>query len=82
MTRYLADPMQPQVGRRREVPTEIFGGSGQKQVGEWKMAREDDNPTRAKIAFGRLRTLRSCLERKIPEVEAFDEYVEKGRNRA
>ena len=46
------------------------------------MALEDDNPTRVKIAFGRLRTLRSCLERKIPEVEAFDEYVEKGRNHA
>jgi transcriptional regulator with XRE-family HTH domain len=49
---------------------------------EWQMALKDDNPTRAKIAFGRLRTLRSCLERKIPEVEAFDEYVEKGRNHA
>ncbi len=49
---------------------------------EWKMALEDENPTRAKIAFGRLRTLRSSLERRFPEVEAFDEYVEKGRYHA
>jgi tetratricopeptide (TPR) repeat protein len=49
---------------------------------EWQMALQDDNPTRAKIAFGRLRTLRSSLERKFPEVEAFDEYVEKGRYHA
>ena len=49
---------------------------------EWQMALQDDNPTRAKIAFGRLRTLRSSLERRFPEVEAFDDYVEKGRYHA
>jgi hypothetical protein len=49
---------------------------------EWKMALEDDNPTRARIAFGRLKTLRSSLERRRPEVEAFDEYVERGRAHA
>jgi tetratricopeptide (TPR) repeat protein len=47
---------------------------------EWKMARTEDNPTRAKIAFGRLKVLRAGLERRFPEVEAFDEYVERGRS--
>jgi tetratricopeptide (TPR) repeat protein len=49
---------------------------------DWMMALEEDNPTREKIAFGRLKTLRSCLERKFVEVEAFDEYVERGRYNA
>ena len=49
---------------------------------EWKMADQEDNPTRAKIAFGRLKVLRSNLERRFPEVEAFDEYVERGRAHA
>ena len=49
---------------------------------EWKMALQDDNPTRAKLAFGRLKALRSTLERRIPEVEAFDEFVERGRAHA
>ena len=44
---------------------------------EWKMASDEDNPTRAKIALGRLRVLRSSLERRFPEVEAFDRYVER-----
>ena len=46
---------------------------------EWKMARLEDNPTRAKIAFGRLKVLRTNLERRFPEVEAFDEFVERGK---
>ena len=45
---------------------------------QWKMATEADNPTREKIAFGRLKALRSDLERKFPEVEAFDQYLERG----
>ena len=49
---------------------------------EWKMARNDENPTRERIAFGRLKTLRSSLERRFPEVEAFDEYMERGRRHA
>lgn len=49
---------------------------------EWKMAGQEDNPTRAKIAFGRLKALRSSLERTFPEVEAFDEFVERGRAHA
>jgi tetratricopeptide (TPR) repeat protein len=47
---------------------------------EWRMARADGNPTREKIAFGRLRALRSSLERVLPEAEAFDAYVESGRS--
>jgi tetratricopeptide (TPR) repeat protein len=49
---------------------------------EWEMARLEDNPTRAKIAFGRLKVLRASLERRFPEVEAFDEYVERGKAHA
>jgi len=46
---------------------------------EWRMAISDDNPTREKIAFGRLKALRSSLERRFAEVDAFDAYVERGR---
>ena len=49
---------------------------------EWKMARLECNPTREKIAFGRLKALRSSLERRLPAVEAFDAYVERGRSHA
>ena len=49
---------------------------------EWQMAVADGNPTREKIAFGRLRALRSSLERVMPEAEAFDAHVEKGRSHA
>ena len=45
---------------------------------EWEMAAEADNPTRERISFGRLKALRSELERKFPEVEAFDSYMERG----
>ena len=46
---------------------------------EWKMALASASPTRAKIAFGRLKVLRSgssveCRSR------AFDDYVERGRS--
>ena len=46
---------------------------------EWKMAQESENPTRERIAFGRLKALRSSLERRSPEVAAFDDHVERGR---
>jgi tetratricopeptide (TPR) repeat protein len=49
---------------------------------EWKMAADEGNPTREKIAFGRLKALRSSVERRLPEVELFDEYVERGRSHA
>lgn len=49
---------------------------------EWKIASGEGNPTREKIAFGRLKALRSSLERRFPEVEAFDAHVERGRSDA
>ncbi len=47
---------------------------------EWKMATSQGNPTREKIAFGRLKALRSSLERRFLEVEAFDAFVERRRS--
>ncbi len=49
---------------------------------EWRMAAEEKNPTREKIAFGRLKALRSNVERRMNEVEQFDAHVERGRNHA
>ena len=49
---------------------------------EWKMAIDQENPTREKIAFGRLKVLRSSLERRFPEVDAFDAFVERRRSDA
>jgi len=43
---------------------------------QWKMAANSGNPSRERMAFGRLRALRSKLERTFPEVRAFDQYVE------
>jgi transcriptional regulator with XRE-family HTH domain len=45
----------------------------------WQSARADGNGTREKIAFGRLRHLRSLLERRFPEVDEFDRWVAKHR---
>jgi transcriptional regulator with XRE-family HTH domain len=45
----------------------------------WVSARADGNGTREKIAFGRLRHLRSLLERRFPEVDEFDRWVAKHR---
>lgn len=49
---------------------------------DWQIGRRQDNPTREKIAFGRLKALRSYIEKRFPEVDAFDEYVEGGRKHA
>ena len=49
---------------------------------EWQMARADSNPTRARIAFGRLKSLRSTIEKKFPEVVEFDDFIERGKNDA
>lgn len=49
---------------------------------EWKMATNQANPTREKIAFGRLKALRSSLERRFVEVDAFDAFVERRRSNA
>ena len=45
----------------------------------WRMAREDDHKTGERIAFGRLRHLRSMLQRRFPEVVEFDRQVERMR---
>ena len=45
----------------------------------WSMARDEGNGTREKIAFGRLRHLRSLLQRRFAEVEAFDRHVARTR---
>ena len=47
---------------------------------DWKIAGEEANPTRERIALGRLKALRSTLERWLPEVEAFDAWVERRRS--
>jgi tetratricopeptide (TPR) repeat protein len=49
---------------------------------EWKMAEQEDNPTRAKMALGRLKVLRASLESRFPEVEEFDRYMERRRANA
>jgi transcriptional regulator with XRE-family HTH domain len=45
----------------------------------WSMARDENNGTREKIAFGRLRHLRPLLQRRFAEVEEFDRHVERTR---
>jgi transcriptional regulator with XRE-family HTH domain len=45
----------------------------------WSMARSEGNGTREKISFGRLRHLRSLLQRRFPEVEEFDRHIERNR---
>ena len=45
----------------------------------WKMAQAEGHPTREKIAFGRLRHLRSLLQRRFSEVDEFDRHVETTR---
>ncbi len=49
---------------------------------EWQMARADSNPTRTRIAFGRLKSLRSTIEKKFPEVVEFDSFIERGKSDA
>jgi len=49
---------------------------------DWQIGRRQDNPTREKIAFGRLKALRSHVEKRFPEVEAFDAFVERGTSHA
>ena len=45
----------------------------------WVMARAEGHGTREKVAFGRLRHLRSSLQRRFPEVEEFDRHIERTR---
>jgi tetratricopeptide (TPR) repeat protein len=45
----------------------------------WQMVRDEGNSTGEKIAFGRLRHIRSLLQRRFPEVDEFDRHVERNR---
>ena len=45
----------------------------------WVMARQEGHDTRERIAFGRLRHLRSRLQRRFAEVDEFDRHVESTR---
>ena len=45
----------------------------------WEMVRKEDNSTGEKIAFGRLRHLRSLIQRRFAEVDEFDRHVERIR---
>ena len=49
---------------------------------DWKMARGSRNPTRTRIAFGRLKSPRSMIEKKFPEVVEFDNFIERGKSDA
>lgn len=44
----------------------------------WEIARREGNAVQEKVYFGRLRHLRSSLERHFDEVAQFDAYIEKG----
>lgn len=45
----------------------------------WRMVQAEGNRTGERIAFGRLRHLRSQLQRRFPEVDEFDSHVERTR---
>jgi len=47
----------------------------------WELARREGNATRERVSFGRLRHLRSLLERRFPEVDEFDQHIERTRRR-
>ena len=47
----------------------------------WEIARIEGNPIQEKIAFGRLKFLRSSLERTTPEVERFDAHIGQRKTR-
>lgn len=46
----------------------------------WKMALEENDEITQKISFGRLKFFRKSLERRFPEVEEFDSYIERRQN--
>ena len=48
----------------------------------WQMAREDSRTTQARILFGRLKYLRSMLESRFAEVNAFDSILRGERHHA
>jgi transcriptional regulator with XRE-family HTH domain len=47
----------------------------------WEIARQEGSSIQEKIAFGRLKYLRSSLERTTPEVEHFDAHIGQRKSR-
>ena len=47
----------------------------------WDMARVSHNQVQEKVYFGRLKFLRSQLDRHFVEVEKFDQFIEMGKGR-
>ncbi len=47
----------------------------------WEMARASKNQIQEKVYFGRLKFLRSQLDRQFAEVEKFDQFIEQGKGR-
>ncbi len=47
----------------------------------WVMARSSGNQVQDKVYFGRLKFLRSQLDRHFVEVEEFDQFIEQGKGR-
>lgn len=47
----------------------------------WDMARTSGNQIQEKVYFGRLKFLRSQLDRQFVEVEKFDQHIEQGKGR-
>jgi transcriptional regulator with XRE-family HTH domain len=45
----------------------------------WEMARSSGNQVQEKVYFGRLKFLRSQLDRQFQEVEKFDRHIEQGK---
>ncbi len=75
--RYLAESDALATGREETYHDILFMNA----YIRWKMARQESNATAETIAFGRLRHFRSLIERKFPEVQEFDDYVERARRR-
>jgi transcriptional regulator with XRE-family HTH domain len=46
---------------------------------QWMVARNNGNGVQEKISFGRLKHLRSSLERKFLEVQWFDDFIQGGK---
>jgi transcriptional regulator with XRE-family HTH domain len=47
----------------------------------WEMAKHSGNQVQEKVYFGRLKFLRSQLDRQFLEVEKFDQFIEQGKSR-
>jgi len=45
----------------------------------WKIALAEKNEIEEKLSFGRLKFFRKSLERRFPELEEFDSFIERGK---